>query len=260
MITIYTDGSFNIHQGVGGWAAITLENGVEKEYSGSSKDANSLSGVGKDIASSQRMEIVAVLEGLLTLTNPSTVEIISDSRYVVDTMNKGWLESWIRENKSDKKHLDLWKIIYTLSKLHNLKFTWVKGHDGNHYNERCDYLAQRETQKLLTLSEMANRVELANELEESRSKENLFVDDSPPFEELKEAFELSNEKPAKSKKKSGNKKTKKKEHFYAVAKGRKTGVFKSWNECNKSVNKYRGAIFKKFYTEEEALNFIRNNK
>lgn len=255
MITMYTDGSFNTNQNVGGWAAIIVNDGTEIEYSGSSQDNGGLSSSDEYGVSAQRMEIIAVLEGLLKLTEPSNVEVISDSKYVVDTMSKGWLESWIKEGKKDKKHFDLWRVIYTLSKLHDLKFTWVKGHAGNHYNERCDFLAQRETKKLVSIQDIIN----------NQHEDDLFEDQSP-FEDIEvnintEVKKSSNNvsKVKATKKKTYKSKTKKKEYFYAVAKGRKKGVFNTWNECSKSVNKYRGAIFKKFDTEEKAEKFIKDN-
>ena len=197
MITIYTDGAFNPQQSVGGWAAIIVdENGNEKEYSGGVKNTTS-----------QRMEVLAVLEGLFTLSKPTKVEIVTDSKYVSNSMNKKWLHKWVEESQFDRIHFDLWRILYNLDKMHDITIKWVKGHSGHYYNERADKLAKSEVKKI--------------------------VGDKAPRG--------------------------KKGSYYAVAKGRKVGIFSTWDECNKQVNKYKGAIFKKFDTEDDANMFISEN-
>jgi len=88
------------------------------------------------------MELLAVIAGLEALIkNNITVKIFSDSKYVVDAVEKGWVFSWEKKGFKKKKNIDLWKRFLLVYRKHNVKFTWVKGHDGNFYNERCDKLA-----------------------------------------------------------------------------------------------------------------------
>lgn len=89
------------------------------------------------------MELMAVIEGLKAIKkNELPVTIYSDSKYVVDSISKGWLNTWIKTNfKGDKKNPDLWRAFYELSRSFNIKMVWVKGHADNPYNNRCDILA-----------------------------------------------------------------------------------------------------------------------
>ena len=291
-VKIYTDGSYLEKYKVGGWAAIiTSEHDEEITVSGgtfhSPKNMESIN--------AQRMEVMAVLQGLLALTYPSEVKIVTDSSYVNDTISKGWLDNWVKKGDLSKKHLDLWMMIYNLSKIHNISSERVKAHSGHFYNERCDTLARNEAFSQMELPEYKSQLSNTNsgpslfDLTDNQDLNSLdedtlpFSDELPfseitsknsqqkeenPFEgesHLEETLVLEKEdivnnsiakKPAKRKK--SKKKTKK--GFYAVAKGRNIGIYNTWGECQKQVNKFKGAIFKKFDTEEEAQHFINLNK
>jgi ribonuclease HI len=94
------------------------------------------------------MELLAVIQGLRALKSDShEVVVVSDSKYVVDAINKGWLFSWVKKGFKDKKNPDLWRLILPLLKKHNPKFQWVKGHNEHPQNERCDALAVIESKK-----------------------------------------------------------------------------------------------------------------
>lgn len=141
-VTLYTDGACSGNPGPGGYGAILIYRGIEKEISG-----------GELNTTNNKMEIMAVIKGLEMLREPCNVTIYSDSAYVVNSIEKGWVYSWKRNNwvKSDKtkvKNVDLWNRLLELMKLHNITFIKVKGHADNEYNNRCDRLAVMETQKL----------------------------------------------------------------------------------------------------------------
>lgn len=132
---MYTDGACSGNPGPGGYAAILMYEGNEKEISGFEKETTN-----------NRMELTAVIKGLEIIKEPCDVEIYSDSTYVVDSIEKGWLLGWQKNNwkKSDKKgvkNIELWKELIEFLKVHNIKFIKVKGHSDNEYNNRCDKLA-----------------------------------------------------------------------------------------------------------------------
>ena len=134
-VTIYTDGACSGNPGPGGWGAILEWNGVEKEISG-----------GEASTTNNRMEITAVLRALALLKEPCVVELYSDSKYVIDALEKGWVYGWKKRGwvKSDKKpalNVDLWEQLLPLLERHKVTFHWVKGHAGHPENERCDQLA-----------------------------------------------------------------------------------------------------------------------
>ncbi|MGJ8655338.1 MAG: ribonuclease HI [Akkermansiaceae bacterium] len=134
-VLIYTDGSSRGNPGPGGYGALLLCGEHKKEKSG-----------GYTETTNNRMELMAVIVALESLKVPCEVEVISDSRYVINAMDKGWIHGWCKRgwNKADKKPLkntDLWKRLYVTVRSHDVKWTWVKGHAGNQYNERCDHLA-----------------------------------------------------------------------------------------------------------------------
>jgi len=131
MIIIYTDGAAQGNPGPGGYGAVLKYNQHRKELSeGFRKTTNN------------RMELLAVIKALESLKhNRHDVTIYSDSKYVVDAVEKGWLESWVKTGFKKKKNVDLWKRFLPLYKQYNIKFKWVKGHAGNPENERCDQLA-----------------------------------------------------------------------------------------------------------------------
>ncbi len=134
-VTIYTDGACSGNPGPGGYGAVLRYGGNSKELSG-----------GFRRTTNNRMELLAVISGLETLKDPCEVTIYSDSRYIVDTVNKGWAVRWKandwRRNKKEKAlNPDLWARLLTLLYTHDAKFRWVKGHAGNEGNERADTLA-----------------------------------------------------------------------------------------------------------------------
>ena len=134
-ITLYSDGSSLGNPGPGGYAGILEFNGVRKEYVG-----------GENNTTNNRMELLAVIEGLKLLKEPCRVEVISDSSYVIKAINE-WLEGWVRKNFAKVKNVDLWEAYLEVSKSHQVRGTWVRGHDGHAENERCDALARAEAEK-----------------------------------------------------------------------------------------------------------------
>lgn len=142
-IEIYTDGACSGNPGPGGWGAVLVYNGKEKELSGSEKNTTN-----------NRMELTAVIMALNALNQPCEVKLTTDSKYVCDAVNKGWVYSWRKNGwrKSDKKpalNVDLWEELLSLLEKHEVEFIWVKGHNGHKYNEICDALAVKEYQKYL---------------------------------------------------------------------------------------------------------------
>ena len=137
-VTIYTDGACSGNPGPGGWGAILSYNGIEKELSGGEKQTTN-----------NRMELTAVIEALAALKEPCVVELYSDSKYVIDALDKGWALGWRKKGwiKSDKKpalNPDLWQTLLELTEKHEMRYHWVKGHAENKYNNRCDEMAVAE--------------------------------------------------------------------------------------------------------------------
>lgn len=131
MIKLYTDGAAKGNPGNGGYGTVLLFGKHRRELS-----------EGFRMTTNNRMELLAVIAGLEALnTNEHSVTIYSDSKYVVDAINKGWLAGWVKKDFKDKKNIDLWKRFLPLQKRFKLTFKWVKGHAGNIENERCDELA-----------------------------------------------------------------------------------------------------------------------
>jgi len=131
MITIYTDGSSRGNPGPGGYGVVMKYKEHRKELSeGFRKTTNN------------RMELLAVITGLEAITvSNAPVTIYSDSKYVIDSVEKGWLWSWMKKDFKGKKNKDLWLRFAAIYKQHRVKFQWVKGHAGVEENERCDTLA-----------------------------------------------------------------------------------------------------------------------
>jgi ribonuclease HI len=131
-LTIYTDGAARGNPGRGGYGAILMWKNEIKEISG-----------GFTHTTNNRMELMSVIAALDSLKRTGlNIELYSDSKYVVQAVNEGWLENWIKTDfKGGKKNKDLWKRFYLLFKQHQIKFIWVKGHASNPYNQRCDELA-----------------------------------------------------------------------------------------------------------------------
>lgn len=138
--TIYTDGACSGNPGPGGWAAIILSEGQEQTLSG-----------GDALTTNNRQELLGVINGLKALRGPHIVTIISDSKYITDAFNKNWIRSWKANgwtrNDGELKNSDLWQELDKLVQKHSCTFKWVKGHQGNEYNEKCDRLAVMECLK-----------------------------------------------------------------------------------------------------------------
>ena len=140
-VTIYTDGACSGNPGPGGWGAILMYGPHKREISG-----------GQANTTNNRMELTAVIEALRLLKEPCVVELYSDSRYVIDALEKRWVYGWKQRGwvKSDKKpalNVDLWEQLLQLIAQHELHYHWVKGHAENEYNNRCDELAVSEREK-----------------------------------------------------------------------------------------------------------------
>ena len=134
-VEIYTDGACRGNPGKGGWGAILVYGKREKELFG-----------GDPMTTNNRMELTSVIEALSALKEPCRVTLTSDSKYVVDAIEKGWAKDWRARGwkKADRKpalNPDLWEKLLDLLERHEVTFVWVKGHDGHPYNERCDKLA-----------------------------------------------------------------------------------------------------------------------
>ena len=134
-VEIFTDGACSGNPGPGGWGAILRYNGHEKELSGGEKNTTN-----------NRMELTAVIKALGSLKEPCRVTLTTDSKYVSDAVNLGWVLSWQKNGwrKADKKpalNTDLWQKLLELLEIHDVKIVWVKGHAGHPENERCDALA-----------------------------------------------------------------------------------------------------------------------
>lgn len=128
---MYTDGSAKGNPGPGGYGIVLISG---KHY----KEMNQ----GFRMTTNNRMELLAVIIGLETLKKDNQeVQIFSDSKYVVDAIEKGWLFGWEKKGFKKKKNPDLWKRFLLIFRKHKVKFNWVKGHAGNTYNEKCDELA-----------------------------------------------------------------------------------------------------------------------
>ncbi len=141
-VCIYTDGACSGNPGPGGWGAVLKYGENEKRLSGGEADTTN-----------NRMELTACIEALAALKEPCEVELTTDSKYVCDSVNKGWVYGWKRNGwkKSDKKpalNTDLWEKLLSQLAVHKVSFNWIKGHAGHRENEICDSLAVAEWQKL----------------------------------------------------------------------------------------------------------------
>lgn len=143
-VYIYTDGACSGNPGPGGYGAILKYDGHIKELSGGEADTTN-----------NRMELLGVIKALEVLKFPCKVILTTDSKYVADSVTKGWARKWKQNNwiKSDKKkalNVDLWERLLALLDVHDVTFNWVKGHAGHPENERCDRLAVMERDKFIT--------------------------------------------------------------------------------------------------------------
>ena len=141
-VTVYTDGACSGNPGPGGWGAILIYKGREKTLFG-----------GERSTTNNRMELTAVIQALSALKEPCAVELYTDSQYVVNAVNEGWLADWVKKDFRRKagpvKNPELWKALLPLLEEHQVRFNWVKGHADNEYNERCDAMAVAEREKFL---------------------------------------------------------------------------------------------------------------
>ncbi len=141
-VDIYTDGACSGNPGKGGWAAILIYNGVEKEISGGAPETTN-----------NRMELLAIISGLRALKESCEVTLYSDSAYSLEPFNKGWIYDWQKNNwktssKQDVKNTDLWLALLLEVKKHKITWIKVKGHADNEYNNRCDALARNAIKSL----------------------------------------------------------------------------------------------------------------
>ena len=135
-VTLYTDGACSGNPGLGGYGGILIYGEVQREYSGSESQTTN-----------NRMELMAVIEGLKRLKYPCIVEVYSDSAYTVNAFDNGWIYAWKKNGwkKADNKpvlNVDLWEKLYTLTRIHEVTFHKVAGHADNQLNNRCDELAR----------------------------------------------------------------------------------------------------------------------
>ena len=141
-IDLYTDGACSGNPGVGGWACVLIYNGIRKTISGGEKETTN-----------NRMELMAVIRGLETLKQECIVDIYSDSAYVVNAIEKGWIDNWQKNGwktakKDDVLNKDLWQKLLELTKKHPSTFIKVKGHADNELNNLCDKMAVEEVNKI----------------------------------------------------------------------------------------------------------------
>ena len=142
-ITIYTDGSSMGNPGPGGYGVVLMAGQHRKELS-----------QGYRLTTNNRMELLAVITGLEALKIPqSTVTVYTDSQYVVNSVEKGWVFGWEKKNYAGKKNADLWQRFLKIYRRHTVTFKWVKGHAGNKENECCDQLAVSAAKSLQLLDD-----------------------------------------------------------------------------------------------------------
>lgn len=140
-VEIFTDGACSGNPGPGGWGTILRYGEYEKELSG-----------GEAETTNNRMELTAAIEGLSCLKESCAVTLYSDSKYLIDAIEQGWVykwrdNGWMRNKKEKALNPDLWEKLLSLLEKHSVEFVWVKGHDGHIENERCDKLAVEQSQK-----------------------------------------------------------------------------------------------------------------
>ena len=134
-VTVYSDGACSGNPGPGGWGTVVVYRGHELELSGAEPETTN-----------NRMELLGAIMGMEKLKEPCQVTLISDSRYLCESINQGWVFQWEQKGwrKADKKpalNVDLWERVLTQLRRHQVTVQWVKGHAGHPYNERCDRLA-----------------------------------------------------------------------------------------------------------------------
>lgn len=140
-VAMYTDGACSGNPGPGGWGTILKCGGAVKELSG-----------GEASTTNNRMELTAVIAGLSALKRPCKVVVTSDSKYIIDAVEKGWAKKWqqngwMRNKKEPALNPDLWEQLLALLEIHEVSFCWVKGHAGHPENERCDEMAVAQSKR-----------------------------------------------------------------------------------------------------------------
>ena len=140
-VTVFTDGACSGNPGPGGWAAILQYGGAEKVLSGGAADTTN-----------NRMELLGVISALEALKEPRRVELYSDSKYVIDALQKRWVwgwksRGWIKSDKKPALNRDLWERLLPLVEKHDMVYHWIKGHAETEENNRCDQLAVAESKK-----------------------------------------------------------------------------------------------------------------
>ena len=140
LVKIYTDGACSGNPGKGGYGTILIAQTDDGKIH--KKEITQ----GFEKTTNNRMELLAAIVGLEALKKPCDVELTSDSKYLTDAFNKNWVDGWVKRgwknaSKEPVKNVDLWKRLLEAKKNHNVKFIWVKGHNGHEYNERCDRMA-----------------------------------------------------------------------------------------------------------------------
>jgi len=140
MIKIYSDGACSGNPGPGGWGAVIIDGETKTELSG-----------GESNTTNNRMEMTAVIEALKVMEEKKDIVVTTDSNYVKNGITQ-WIHGWLKNNwqtaaKKPVKNQDLWKELWELSNLYNIKWEWVKGHSGHPENERCDKLATDQAKK-----------------------------------------------------------------------------------------------------------------
>ena len=153
-VQLYTDGACSGNPGAGGYAGILIYGDVKREYNGAEQETTN-----------NRMEVLAVIEGLKRLKYPCIVDVYSDSAYTVNAFLNGWVYAWknAKWKKADGKavqNVDLWEELYALTKMHEVTFHKVAGHADNELNNRCDELARaaiKELRKSLPIEEILDK-------------------------------------------------------------------------------------------------------
>lgn len=136
-VKIYTDGSCVGNPGAGGYCGILVYKGVEKIIKGA-----------HPLTTNNRMELLAVIESLKILKEPCNIELFSDSKYVCEAINK-WLANWIKKDFDKVKNVELWQEYLLVAKPHNIRAFWVKGHNGDMMNEKCDKIAREQANSFI---------------------------------------------------------------------------------------------------------------
>lgn len=141
-VIIYTDGACSGNPGKGGWGAILIYNDIKKEISGAKLNTTN-----------NQMELTGPIEALSLLKRPCDVKLYSDSAYLINAFNEGWIYNWQKngwktKNKEDVKNRELWEKIYAFTKIHKIEWIKVKGHSDNEYNNRCDEMAVQAIKKI----------------------------------------------------------------------------------------------------------------